>query len=110
VVVTLPASSPLASWSALGSNGYRFRSKDPGVPITSAVVRGDRITLKGGKAAFGYALGPAPQGRVALRLALGSDRPWCTEAPARPGASSDTAERFVGQPKTPPPAVCPPVP
>lgn len=110
VVVTLPASTPLASWSALGGKGYRFRSKDPSVPITSVVVRGDRLTLKGGKAAFGYALGPAPQGRVALRLALGSDRPWCAEAPARPGASGDTAERFVGQPKTPPPAVCPAVP
>ena len=72
--------------------------------------RGDRITLKGGKASFDYVLGPSPQVRVALRLALGSDRPWCAAAPARAGASSDTPERFVAQPKTAPPAVCPAVP
>src|SRR5207237_4407885 len=39
VVVALPASSPLAGWSSVGSGGYRFRSKDPSVPITSVVVR-----------------------------------------------------------------------
>ncbi len=110
VVVPLPASSPLAGWSAVGSDGYRFRSKDPSVPVSSITVRGDRITLKGGKASFGYVLGPSPQVRVALRLALGSARPWCAAAPARAGASSDTPERFVAQPKTAPPAVCPAVP
>jgi hypothetical protein len=110
LVLSLPASSPLAGWSALGSSGYRFRSKDPSVPITSVVVRSDRITLKGGKAGFGYTLSPPPQGSVALRLALGSDRPWCAAAPAKGGTSNDTVKKFVGQPKTPAPSVCPAVP
>jgi hypothetical protein len=110
VVVSLPASTPLAGWSALGANGYRFRSRDPSVPITRVTVRGDRISLKGGKASFGYGLAAAPQVRVAVRLGLGTDRPWCAAALAKAGASNDTPERFVGEPKTPPPATCPAVP
>ena len=109
-IVPLPASSPLAGWSPLGTNGFRFRSKDPAVPISAVVVRRDRLALKGGKAAFGYPLGPSSQGRIALRLGLGTNRPWCAEAPAKAGASNDSSARFVAQPNSPPPAPCPAVP
>jgi len=109
-VVSLPAATASAGWAAVGTNGYRFRSHDPTIPITSVTVRTDRISLKGGTAAFGYSLAGAPQGRIALRLGLGAGRPWCADVPAASRASSDTPTRFVGQPQTPPPAVCPPVP
>jgi hypothetical protein len=108
--VVLPASAASAGWSALGTKGYRFRSHDPTIPITSVTVRTDLLTLRGGKAAFGYSLAGAPQGRVALRLGLGADRPWCVDVPAAARTSSDTPTRFVGQPRTPSPAVCPAVP
>jgi hypothetical protein len=110
VVVSLPAASVSAGWSPVGADGYRFRSRDPTIPIASVTVRTDRISLKGGRAAFGYSLAGAPQGRVALRLGLGTSRPWCVDVPAAAGASDDTPARFVGQPHTPPPATCPEVP
>ena len=110
VVVTLPASTPLASWSPV-RGGYRFRGRDPNGPISSVTVRADRISVKGGNAPWGYTLDAPSQGAIALRLALGSDRPWCTAAPARSGSASfDTVGRFVAEPNTPPPASCPPVP
>lgn len=103
---------PSAGWSLLGSPsrpaGYRFRSSGP---ITSVVVKTDQIAVAGGKAGWTYSLAAPPQGRVALRLALGSARPWCAAAPAKPPASlNDTATRFVAQPKSPPPATCPALP
>jgi hypothetical protein len=110
VVVSLPASSPRAAWSAIGTKGYRFRSHDPTIPITSVMVRTDSISLKGGKAAFGYSLAGAPQHRVAVRLGLGANRPWCADVPPRAGGSNDTLGRFVGQRDTPPPVTCPTVP
>jgi hypothetical protein len=52
--------------------GYRFRSDDPLQPIASLVVRQDRIALKGGKASWPYTLDEPAQGRIAVRLTLGS--------------------------------------
>jgi hypothetical protein len=103
VTVSLPATG----WSAAGS-GYRFRSRAPGDPITSVRVGPDRIALKGRGAAWSYTLDAPTQGRVALRLALGSDRSWCAAAtPAR--ARDDVPGRFVAH-QVPPPALCPDVP
>jgi hypothetical protein len=101
---------PSDGWSMLGTppaiKGYRFRSDDPLQPIASLVVRQDRIGLKGGKASWPYTLDEPAQGRIAVRLTLGSDRPWCAEAPAR----LDVPGRFVAVPATPPPVICPALP
>jgi len=105
VVVALPR----ASWSVAGG-GYRFRSTDPSFPISSVIVRADRLTVKGGKAAWAYTLDEPSQGRIAVRLGLDGDRPWCAEAPARAGSGFDRPGSFVGQPNSPPPAICPAVP
>jgi hypothetical protein len=117
VTVSLPAFDPLtgSGWSAVGG-GWRFRGRDPDGPVSSVTVQPNRIIVKGGKSAWGYTLDEPSQGRIALRLTLGGGRPWCAEVPARvtgnpPSTSaSDRVDRFVGQPKTPPPPSCPPVP
>jgi hypothetical protein len=105
VEVALPATH----WSATGS-GYLFRNRDAALAITNVKVRKDQLVLKGGKAAWAYTLDEPAQGRVAVRLTLGSARPWCAEAPARTGASFDTLGKFLAQPNTLPPASCPAVP
>ena len=107
VTIALPASG----WTAITARGslksYRFTGPSDG-PIKRVVVGGDRITVKGGKALFAYTLDEPAQGSVAVQLALGDDRGWCAAAPAR-NTRSDHAGRFVGAPKTPPPASCPPL-
>jgi hypothetical protein len=69
-------------------------------------VTADRISLKGGKAGFGYTLDEATQGAIAVRLSLGNERPWCAAAPGK----VDVPGRFVAEPRTAPPNVCPAVP
>ena len=110
VTVVLPAAGSASGWSVAGATGYRFRSRNPGDAITNVSVRRDRITLKGGKAGFGYTLDEPSQGAIAVRLALGAGRPWCAAAPPKAGSTNDTVGRFVAAPKTPPPTSCPPLP
>lgn len=108
--VTVPL--PAAGWERLGGpaspKGYRFRGTGT---VRSVVVKPDRLTIAGGTPSWSYPLVAPPQERVALRVTLGSARPWCAAAPAKaPPSSHDTASRFVAQPNSPPPAECPPVP
>jgi hypothetical protein len=108
VTIALPGSG----WTALGSGtnpkGYRFRGSGA---IASLTVKADRIVIKGGGATFGYTLDEASQGSVAVRLRLGTALPWCAEAGRAPSLPRvDEVDRFLAQPKTPPPAVCPPLP
>jgi len=110
VTVALPASG----WSILGSpsqpSKYTFRGTEP---ISSVRVQRDRILVKGGRASWTYTLDQPPQRRIALRLALGTDLPWCTAALAKVSgnppstAKTDRAGLFVAQPKMPPPLACP---
>jgi len=111
VTVDLPA----AGWSALGSQnpkGWRFRG-DAGSPIKSATVKSDRIVLRGGKSAWGYSLDENAQGRIAVRLSLGTDAGWCAEAtPKLKGnppstAASDRPGLFKGARGGAAPAACP---
>jgi hypothetical protein len=114
--VSLPASG----WSILGNpaqvSGYSFRNPDPNGAISSVRLQADRILVKGGHASWTYALSQPPQRRVALRLVLGSNQPWCTAALAKvkgnppSPAASDRAGLFVAQPKQEPPLACPPAP
>jgi len=104
-------------WSALGSSpitGYRYDNPDPNGPIKRVMVKADRIQVKGGKANWSYTLDEDAQGRVAVRLTLGSGAAWCAETTARvsgvppTSAASDHQDAFTAQPKSPAPAVCPP--
>jgi hypothetical protein len=111
VAVDLPASG----WQRLGSagapRGWSFRSR--GGPVRRLKITADRLSVKVGGATWGYSLDEAQQGRIAVRLALGAGGlGWCAEATARVDglppstAKNDRVGRFVGQPRTPPPAAC----
>jgi len=105
-------------WRYLGSStnpkGYSFRLArvGGGGPVRSVTVRTDKITAKGTGL---YSLNESSQGRIAVRLYLGSI-PWCADAPARltghppSSASTDRPGHFEGQPRTPAPALCPAIP
>jgi hypothetical protein len=79
VTVLLPASG----WRRLGNagdpRGYRFRSGGSG-PIEGVVVRTDRLVIRGGGESFAYTLDEPSQGRIAVRLELGSGVAFCAEA------------------------------
>jgi hypothetical protein len=113
VTVTLPA----AGWRLIGSGaaprGYRFSGLGSTDPISRVIVKADQIKVRGGKENWAYTLNEDSQGRIAVRLQLGSGAPWCADAPARSSGSpnaNDQVDRFTAQPKTPAPVVCPPVP
>jgi len=105
-------------WRYLGTStspkGYSFRSSrvPGGGPVRSVTIQADKITTRG---IGSYSLGESSQGRVAVRLFLGPSV-WCADAPAKltgnppSTAKTDRPGLFVGQPKTPPPAVCPAIP
>jgi len=111
VTVNLPA----AGWIGLGSQnpkGWRFRGAS-GDPITSVVVKSDRIVLRGGKSTWGYSLDESAQGRIAVQLRLGTDPGWCAEVtPKLKGsppstAASDRPGLFKGARGGAAPAACP---
>jgi hypothetical protein len=112
--VTVPL--PAAGWSPAGTAGYAFRSPDAGSGVSGVTVQVDRLRVKGGGAGWTYVLADPPERRVALRLTLGSERPWCAAALARVSgnpsstARSDTLGLFVAQRKLAAPLVCPPAP
>ncbi len=113
VVVSLPATG----WTKIGkttATGWKF--KDAVGPIRQVLVKNDQIVVKGGKSLWTYTLDEAAQGRVAVRLRLGSESGWCADAPAQAKgnppstAANDRPGKFKAQPKSPAPASCPPVP
>lgn len=112
VVVALPA----GSWTPVGSSGYRFSGSDPNGPIARVIVKRDQLIVKGGKSNWGYTLDEPSQGRIAVRLTLGSGATWCSDAPAKSTgnppstANNDRVDRFTAQSRTPPPASCPSLP
>jgi hypothetical protein len=113
VTITLPASG----WTVLGSptrfQGYRFTGPSTGA-IRRVIVKGDTITIRGGKSLFAYSLGEVRQSEVAVLLQLGGELGWCASAPAKPRGnppsteSSDHPGRFIGATRTPAPAAPPP--
>ena len=115
VSVALPASG----WSALGSpsspKGWRFRG-DASAAIRSIVIKRGTIILHGGRSAWAYSLDEASQGRIALRLALGTDVGWCTATPADAKGTPPTTARsdhpgyFKAGGLAAAPATCPPLP
>jgi hypothetical protein len=115
VTVSLAA----VNWKAIGSSsiaGYKYTGPDPNGPIRAVVIKGDVLSVRGGKPNWTYTLNEASQGRVALRLVLNDGSGWCADAPAKLSgsplstANTDKQDKFVAQPRTPAPASCPPLP
>jgi hypothetical protein len=108
----------LSGWTSIGTGPslkWKFKPTDSSSGVSSVVVEADKITVKGGKSAFGYTLNEPQQGSVGVRLLLGPGG-WCAEAPAKTSGNppsttrNDTVDKFVGEPKSPPPATCPALP
>ncbi len=105
VEIQLPASG----WKTTShGSAYRFTGPSTG-PIKSVTVEKDKITIRGGKASFGYTLDEPKQGEIAVVLRLGSDVGWCAADAAKTHGHDveDRPGRFVGVPKAPAPASCP---
>ena len=110
---------PAVHWAVSGTPAlptYRYRDRTPGAPISVVRIARDRITVKGGSAAWGYSLNEAAQGRIGVRFGIFAGIRWCSDVPAKVSGSppttapNDRPMRFVGQPKTPVPPACPPRP
>lgn len=111
---------PAARWTQQGnpSNGPRYvYAGEPGSePVWKVWIKGTKITVRGGKEAWGYTLDEAQQGRLAVRLTLGTGVTYCADVPARTSGSPpssakfDLPGRFQGQLKAPYPTACPPLP
>jgi hypothetical protein len=99
--VTLPA----AGWAAIGSGatfkGYRYTSGTGA--IRHATVKNHRIVLRGGRRFLTYTLDEAAQGKLTLRLTLGTGTTWCAEGVGK----RDRAGRFETAEDTPAPSACP---
>ena len=94
-------------WTAKGSNarpaGYVFKAAGKSEPVQQITILNDKLVVKGGREFFAYSLDEPSQGRIAIRLTLGTDVQWCTEATAR----QDETDKFVANSNTPAPATCP---
>jgi hypothetical protein len=105
-----------ADWDVAASGVYRYRGPDQDGPVKTITILTDKITIKGGKADWDYTLNEPAQGRMAVRLALGTGVQWCADTPAKSSGSppstakSDKVDKFIGAKNTPPPALCPAVP
>jgi hypothetical protein len=115
VVVFLPASFWTSDIDGDGFAKYRYRGPSTDA-VTKVDVKRNRIQIRGGKAAWGYTLDEPSQGSIAVRLELGTSAAWCANGPAKASgtppstARNDKVDKFVAQPKTPPPLVCPALP
>jgi hypothetical protein len=103
---------PAASWKQSGSalKGWRYVFSSS-TAIRKIYLKNPKITLKGGKAAWGYSLDEPSQGLLAVQLTLGNAVTWCSLAePEFPSEKWDVPDRFRAVAAGPPPASCPPIP
>ena len=106
---------PNTLWSYSGKTAYRFKGTNPDGPISRITLKPDVLSIRGGKSNWTYTLDEPAQGAVGLRLTIGA-LTWCADAPAKlsgnppSSAKNDLVDRFVAQPKTPAPGMCPPLP
>ncbi len=102
-----------SKWTRTGSSGYKFKDTTPDAPVKTVLLKSDKLIVKGGKANFDYDLDEPSQGRVVVRLVLGSTIEWCAEARGKTSgnppstAKNDRQDRFKGERKTAAPAACP---
>lgn len=106
---------PAERWRLQGSPPHNHRflyaNSPADTPVWKVWIKGPKISVRGGKHHWGYSLDEESQGSVAIRLTLGTEGIWCTDVfPRMPATNFDRRDRFKGQPKTPAPAVCPPLP
>jgi DNA-binding beta-propeller fold protein YncE len=100
---------PAAAWRVIGTGkGFVFADPSPtrDGPIKRAVIRDDRLVLRGGKQNWTYTLDESRQERVGVRLRLGGAPGWCAESTPK----VDKRELFRGNRQEPPPSVCPAAP
>ena len=116
VTVTLPASGWTALDDAQTPRGYKYKSALSTDAITRVLVRGNLLRVRGGRSNWLYTLDEASQGRIAVRMTMGSAFRWCADAPAKASgnppstASYDRTDKFVGARRAPAPPSCPAVP
>ena len=80
-------------------------------PVSTIVVKADKIVIRGGHSNWLYTLNEPKQGRVAVRLTLGTGAGWCAEAGQLSfPASVDRPDEFMAMRDTPAPASCPATP
>ncbi|MDG2305862.1 MAG: hypothetical protein P8R42_14695 [Candidatus Binatia bacterium] len=107
VTIDLPAGSWLPS-----STGFRYKGAS-GTAVTVITVKNGLVKLKAGKDAFGFTLDEPKQGRIAVRLTLGTGVDWCAEVPAKqkgtPSSTDkfDKVDKFLGEKNFPAPVACP---
>ncbi|HSV05122.1 MAG TPA: hypothetical protein VLI07_01340, partial [Candidatus Binatus sp.] len=104
---------PAANWTVSGTTSpiYRFRDKNMNGPVSTIVVKADKIVIRGGHSNWLYTLNEPKQGRVAVRLTLGTGAGWCAEAGQLSfPASVDRPDEFMAMRDTPAPASCPATP
>jgi DNA-binding beta-propeller fold protein YncE len=109
VTVPLPAAGWVRRGSATSLKGYRFTSDGP---IARIDLTDDTIKIRGGKAGLGYTLDEPKQGRITVRLALGTEVGFCADAPARTAGTPPSTDRYdhpgrFASRGAPAPAVCP---
>ncbi|MEO6026910.1 MAG: hypothetical protein ABIR79_08620, partial [Candidatus Binatia bacterium] len=109
-VIPLPA----ANWTVSGSvlkEKYRYRSPKGTLGTTVTITIGaGKLSVKA-KADGSYSLAGAPQGALAIRLALGTTVEYCSVGTAKaPPETNDTTSKFVAVSNGPAPGVCPPRP
>jgi hypothetical protein len=101
---------PKTGWTLSGANTYKYKGASTAA-ITRATLKQDQISFKGGKAAWGYTLNEASQGRVAAVFVVGNTY-YCSDAPAKATgnppstAGNDKVDKFVAQPNSPAPFFC----
>ena len=106
------SSLPAARWR-VGGSGKAYTFTDPHGPVQKVKVKADELSIKAGKSGWGFTLDEPRQGRIAVRLQLGTAEPWCSEASAKlsgkagTSAKNDRVDRFIGETKTRPPEQCP---
>ena len=109
VVFDLPA----ARWERAGSASrpnYRYDDRHlADGPIRKVRLRDGKLIVTG-KGEGLYTLDEAPQGAMAMRLALGTGTILCAEAGVKaPEYKNDTTARFVGDKSSGAPGPCPPL-
>jgi len=105
---------PTSGWKRTGNPtkpGYKYSdSKSLSGPIRTVTLANGKLTIKG-KGDGLFALADAPQGTMALRLALGDGEELCAVAPPRePASKYDVPSRWKSVEGAPAPDLCPHVP
>ena len=57
-------------------------------------LKNDKLSIRGGKAAFPYTLDELAQGSIAVRLTIGTGLTWCTDALPRTSGSPPSSAQF----------------